>query len=173
MPVSIFLDVGLTQSRGFWNGYFLYACQNKSHNFEKTKINKTVHVHFFFILKNLKIFIVFIWSAMLLHYNNNVKYCFIKTVNSETAFVSLVLDFFVWWSILFMINDNTFSFGTMSWVCMYGSNLKFSQHTHCAGVDYLRPGIRTCPRSFSSERAASPWRLWGCTWGVRALVLQY
>lgn len=116
---------------------------------------------------------MFIWSAMLLHYNNNVKYCFIKTVNSETAFVSLVLDFFVWWSILFMINDNTFSFGTMSWVCMYGSNLKFSQHTHCAGVDYLRPGIRTCPRSFSSERAASPWRLWGCTWGVRALVLQY
>lgn len=65
---------------------------------------------------------MFIWSAMLLHYNNNVKYCFIKTVNSETAFVSLVLDFFVWWSILFMINDNTFSFGTMSWVCMYGSH---------------------------------------------------
>lgn len=51
---------------------------------------------------------MFIWSAMLLHYNNNVKYCFIKTVNSETAFVSLVLDFFVWWSILFMINDNVF-----------------------------------------------------------------
>lgn len=59
------------------------------------KINKIVYVYFFFILKNFKIFIVFIWSVMFFYYNNNVKYCFIKIVNFEIVFVLLVFDFFV------------------------------------------------------------------------------
>lgn len=54
-----------------------------------------LYMYIFFILKNFKIFIVFIWSVMFFYYNNNVKYCFIKIVNFEIVFVLLVFDFFV------------------------------------------------------------------------------